>query len=41
MMRSFSPTPDMRLANTLEVYSQLALREAQQSYDLFMKEFPL
>ena len=26
---------------SLEVYSQLALREAQQSYDLFMKEFPL
>ena len=26
---------------SLEVYSQLALREAQQSYNLFMKEFPL
>jgi len=26
---------------SLEVYSQLALREAQQSYDLFMKAFPL
>lgn len=26
---------------SLEVYSQLALQEAQQSYDQFMKDFPL